>query len=87
MTRKLPGPLDYADYVLHSAADSTLTIKFGELWATQPVAVIFLRRLGCRICRVYAQEVEDMRLSIENMGGIVVCLTFESFGAGSDADR
>lgn len=82
-------------------------VTFATLYASRPVLVVFLRRLGCPICRVFAKEVESIREcckilhattvhgpyqrrtgpAIESAGCSAVCISFEHFGEGSDADR
>lgn len=47
----------------------------------------FLRRLGCKLCRVQCQDLEAIRPQVEAMGARMVCLAFEHFGEGSDSDR
>jgi peroxiredoxin len=64
-----------------------IAVSFGSLWEKKPVVVVFLRRLGCPICRQYVREVETIRPAIEAVGGSVVCISFEKFGEGSDVDR
>lgn len=39
------------------------------------------------MCRVSAQDLEGVRSRIEAMGARVVCISFETFGEGSDTDR
>jgi hypothetical protein len=58
-----------------------------SLWASagaKPTVLVFLRRLGCTLCRVYAQDVEALRVELGESAR-VVCLSFECFGEGSDA--
>jgi hypothetical protein len=67
-----------------AAAATTL----GALWAPgadspRPLVLVFLRRLGCSLCRVYAQDVEALRVELGDSAR-VVCLSFERFGMGSD---
>jgi prostamide/prostaglandin F2alpha synthase len=63
------------------------TIYLGSLWEDKPVALFFLRRLGCPICRSYIEMVEKFRVEYEQKGARLVCLSFEAFGEGSDSDR
>jgi hypothetical protein len=67
-------------------ADCAPAATLGELWAAapRPTVLVFLRRLGCPLCRVYAQDVEALRAELGDSAR-VVCLTFERFGEGSDA--
>jgi hypothetical protein len=59
-------------------------IKLGDLWAEKPVLLLFLRRLGCAICRNYAQKIQT---ALPELKGIqVVALTFENLGEDSDKD-
>ena len=61
--------------------------SLGSLWKDKPAVLLFLRRLGCSICRAYAKEVDTYRQKFENMGVRVVALSFEKYGEGSDSDR
>ena len=79
--------LSFSDTPITHAANKTLSIKLGGLWADKPVVLLFLRRLGCPICRVAAQDLEALRPRIEEAGGRAVALTYESFGTGSDTDK
>lgn len=56
-------------------------IKLGDLWAEKPVLLLFLRRLGCAICRNYAQKIQTQIKGIQ-----VIALTFENLGEDSDKD-
>lgn len=59
-------------------------LKLGDLWAEKPVLLLFLRRLGCAICRNYAQKIQD---ALPQLKGIqVIALTFENLGEDSDKD-
>ena len=42
------------------------TVPLSSLWTTSktPVILVFLRRLGCALCRVYAQDVEALRVEL-----------------------
>ena len=61
------------------------TAPLSSLWTTSttPVVLVFLRRLGCALCRVYAQDVEALRVELGDKAR-VVCLSFERIGEGSD---
>ena len=58
-----------------------------SLWKEKPVVLLFLRRLGCPICRAYIQELSKAAHLFEQVGVHLVCLTFEAIGQGSDYDR
>lgn len=64
---------------------SGTTAPLSSLWASSsvPVILVFLRRLGCSLCRVYAQDVEVLRGEL-GASARVVCLSFERTGEGSD---
>lgn len=69
-------------------ARNTQEVKTLEaLWKDKPVAIFFLRRLGCPICRAYIKVIEQFREEYEKRGASLVCLSFEAFGEGSDFDR
>jgi prostamide/prostaglandin F2alpha synthase len=72
---------------LTNARNTRETIVLEDLWRDKPCALFFLRRLGCPICRAYIQMVEKFRPEYEKRGMSLVCLSFEAFGEGSDADR
>jgi prostamide/prostaglandin F2alpha synthase len=63
------------------------SVLLEDLWSDKPCALFFLRRLGCPICRAYIQIIETIRVEYEKRGLRLVCLSFESFGEGSDFDR
>jgi prostamide/prostaglandin F2alpha synthase len=79
--------IQFAHRKLTNARNPTETIYLGSLWEDKPVALFFLRRLGCPICRSYIQMVEPFRQDLEKKGVRLVCLSFEAFGEGSDSDR
>lgn len=58
-----------------------------SLWKEKPVVLLFLRRLGCPICRAYIQVFEKGKFFFEESGINIVCLSFESIGEGSDYDK
>lgn len=58
----------------------------GTAPAPRATVLCFLRRLGCKICRVLAQDMETLRVEA-GAGARVVCLSYERLGEGSDADR
>ncbi len=57
-----------------------------SLFAERPVVLLFLRRLGCALCRTAALEYAEARADITARGADVVALSFEALGTGSDAD-
>ena len=57
-----------------------------HLCAEKPLVLVFLRRLGCQLCRVTAMGYECVRPEIEALGANMVAVTFEALGEGSDAD-
>lgn len=77
----------FAHRKLTNARNPSESIYLGSLWEDKPCAFFFLRRLGCPICRSYIQMVEPFREEMEKKGVRLVCLSFEAFGEGSDADR
>jgi hypothetical protein len=81
-----PAPLtDFADYMLADAA-TRKPVALSALWEAQPVIIVFLRRLGCQLCRLRAAEVESARRAAAALGAAVVCVTFEFLNTGSDSD-
>ena len=58
-----------------------------SVWSTAgpPTVLCFLRRLGCKLCRVMAQDME--KLQREHPDKLrLACFSFERLGEGSDAD-
>jgi prostamide/prostaglandin F2alpha synthase len=77
----------FADRRLTNLRSFSETIALGDLWREKPCAIFFLRRLGCSICRSYIRLIEAYREKYEKRGCRLVCISFESFGEGSDSDR
>lgn len=61
-------------------------IKLGDLWSSSPVLLLFFRRLGCALCRNYAQKMREAASQFEAKGVKVVAITFENLGEESDKD-
>ena len=78
--------LEFSNTLIVNNRDPTDKKALKELWEKKPVILLFLRRLGCMLCRNYAKEMDKVRPLIETKGGQVVALSFEGFGEGSDAD-
>jgi hypothetical protein len=79
---------NYFEAPIENLADPAAKGTLKDLWASKPVALIFLRRLGCQLCRAQALELEELRAELEADGsGRLVCLSFERLGEGSDKDR
>lgn len=79
--------LKFSNTLVVNTRDPTDKQALKDLWSEKPVVFLFLRRLGCMICRSYASQMEKLRPLIEKKGGKVVCMSFEFFGEGSDSDR
>jgi hypothetical protein len=77
---------EFADYELRDSV-TRRPVRLAALCAERPVAIVFLRRLGCQLCRLRAAEVEAARLSVDQAGAFIVCVTFEYVGEGSDSDN
>lgn len=77
----------FANTLVVNTRDKTDKQALKDLWSEKPTIFLFLRRLGCMICRSYAGQMEKLRPMIEKKGGQVVCMSFEFFGEGSDSDR
>lgn len=58
----------------------------GDLWAERPVLLVFLRRLGCSLCRAYVEEIKENMEAITAYANIAF-VSFEEPGTGSDEDR
>ena len=79
--------LDFSNTLIVNSRDRTDKKALKELWQDKPCILLFLRRLGCPICRMYAGEMEKIRPLIETKGGQVIAMSFEFLGEGSDSDR
>jgi prostamide/prostaglandin F2alpha synthase len=79
--------LKFSNTLVVNTRDTTDKQALKDLWSEKPVIFLFLRRLGCMICRSYAAQMEKLRPLIEKKGGRVICMSFEFFGEGSDEDR
>lgn len=76
----------FSDYELHDSV-TRKPIRLHNLCIDRPIVLVFLRRLGCQLCRLRAAEIEAARPAIEQAGCYVVCITFEYLGEGSDSDN
>lgn len=84
----MPVPLtQFANTLVVNTRDRNDKKALKDLWSEKPTILLFLRRLGCMICRSYAAQMEKLRPLIEKKGGQVICMSFEFFGEGSDSDR
>ena len=79
--------LQFSNTLIVNTRDRNDKKALKELWAEKPCILIFLRRLGCPLCRTYANCMDKLRPLIEKKGGQVICMSFEFFGEGSDQDR
>jgi prostamide/prostaglandin F2alpha synthase len=61
--------------------------QLSDLWKVRPVVLVFLRRLGCQLCRVTCVEYSEEVASVRAAGAEMVALTFEELGKGSDSDN
>ena len=77
---------DFADVQIRDARTGRAA-TLGSLWAASPVVLVFLRRLGCQMCRVTCVEYQEEAAAVRAAGAEMVALTFEELGKGSDADR
>jgi hypothetical protein len=77
----------YKNIPITDAREPLTTIKLHTLWETKPTLFLFLRRLGCALCRSYAKQMDGNREILEKLGVQVVAMSFEAFGEGSDSDR
>lgn len=82
----------YKNVPVRVVSDPLTSIPLHSLWESKPTLFLFLRRLGCALCRSYAKQMDRHRkaleeLKIENQNIRVVAMSFEAFGEGSDSDR
>ena len=72
-----------------AGAAGARAVPLSALWSAGPqqyTVLCFMRRLGCKLCRVLAQDMDKLRGEAGARTN-VICLSYESFGEGSDADR
>lgn len=48
--------------------------RLGDLWAEQPVVVVFLRHFGCHLCREHASILRDRYQEVAERGADVVAI-------------
>jgi peroxiredoxin len=77
---------EFAEYELLDAHTRRAT-TLAALSRDTPLVLVFLRRLGCQLCRLRASEFEAARPAIAQAGAACVCVSFEFPGEGSDRDR
>ena len=78
---------DFGSTIITNARDLTDSCRLDSFWSDGPCALFFLRRLGCPICRCYIKTIETIRQEYEAKGILLVALSFEKLGEGSDSDR
>jgi prostamide/prostaglandin F2alpha synthase len=76
----MPSILDFKNEYIGGAK------TLGDLWTNRPVLLVFLRRLGCSICRAYVEELKEQMEEITEYANVAF-LSFEEPGTGSDVDR
>jgi hypothetical protein len=82
----------YKNIAVTVAKDPLTSIPLHSLWESKPTLFLFLRRLGCALCRSYAKQMDSHRkaleeLKLDSLNIRVVAMSFEAFGEGSDSDR
>lgn len=77
---------EFSDTIINDQRTQGRQIPLAHLWKDTPVLLIFLRRLGCPICRNYAQRIQKATPTLESRGIQVVAMSFEHLGDGSDSD-
>ncbi len=78
---------EFSDTLIYDQRIQGRSLKMSDLWATRPTLLLFLRRLGCPICRNYAMQIQKNLPVIEVHGVQVVAVSFENLGEGSDSDK
>ena len=61
------------------------TIKSDELWSTQPVLLLVLRRPGCVLCRGESKSLWERRAEFDKLNMRMVCLVHEALPAEIEA--
>lgn len=79
--------LAFSQTFIVNARDPTDKRTLSSLWSEKPTVLLFLRRLGCPICRAYIQGLSQAVHLFTGLGAQIVCLSFEALGEGSDFDR
>jgi hypothetical protein len=77
---------EFSDTLIYDQHTQGRQIPLGQLWKDTPVLLLFLRRLGCPICRNYAQRIQTVKSTLESRGIQVVAMSFERLGEVSDSD-
>ena len=77
---------EFSDTLIYDQRTEDYKMSLGQLWKDTPVLLLFLRRLGCPICRNYAQRIQSVKPTLESRGVQVIAMTFERLGEGSDSD-
>ncbi|PNW81862.1 hypothetical protein CHLRE_06g263550v5 [Chlamydomonas reinhardtii] len=75
IAQKLPALSAVANAVLKSPEGAEVVAK--TLWASQPVAVLVLRRPGCVLCRDEAQRLWALKPEFDKLGVGLVCVVHE----------
>ena len=83
---QLADLLAFAEHPVRDARTQEVC-SLASLWRDGPVALVFLRRLGCALCRTTCQEYSEAQAQIRAAGGRMVCMSFEALGEGSDSDN
>jgi hypothetical protein len=83
-----PPLCDLLTFASHTITNSRTqeAAPLSSLWARGPVVLVFLRRLGCQLCRATCAEYSEALPQVLAAGARMVCLSFEALGSGSDAD-
>ena len=77
--------LSFSSQVISNARNTAETRQLCSLWEERPVVLVFLRRLGCALCRTTCAEYTEALPQFSASGASIVCLTFERLGEGSDS--
>ena len=77
--------LSFSTHVISNARRPEETRQLCSLWEARPVVLVFLRRLGCALCRTTCAEYSEALPQFTASGASIVCLTFERLGEGSDS--
>ena len=83
---QLADLLAFAEQLVTDARNTQTQVALSSLWREGPVILVFLRRLGCALCRTTCREYSEALPQIRAAGARMVCLCFEALGTGSDAD-
>lgn len=77
MTERKPGPLSAIQEAVLVDVDGKRH-RAADLWASQPVLFLLIKRPGCVLCRAHARRIWSVKPTFDEMGVKLVCLVGSS---------